>query len=378
MERISSHVAVFVIAAIGYAVLCFRHKEFLLSIPLLLLGFAANKAGLRFTIYAVGVMGLSFGYILYFCVKRLDLPKIVGRAILLILTALAIYPAWQHIVSYKVDTVFYQSEVRVLDELKDKTQREDYTLSWWDYGYGIRYYSDVKTLIDGGKHLGNDNFPVSFALFKDQMSSANMARLDVEYTERGYSEKIPNKLKQILKDYNATDVNDFILSLGLADFKPPKPTRDIYYILPDRMMNIFPVVTQFSNIDITDGKQLGELFFITSDRFVQDQSGVHMDNGFSISPNLLSLEFSGRKFAINTFYETSYDANGKLSVKEFNMDSSAQFYVIFMRDYGRFLLLDKTMLNSSYIQLFVFERYRPELFEPVILSPAVKVYKLKR
>ena len=378
MERISSHVAVFVIAAIGYVVLCFRHKEFLLSIPLLLLGFAANKAGLRFTIYAVGVMGLSFGYILYFCVKRLDLPKIAGRAILLILTALAIYPAWQHIVSYKVDTVFYQSEVRVLDELKDKAQREDYALSWWDYGYGIRYYSDVKTLIDGGKHLGNDNFPVSFALFKDQMSSANMARLDVEYTERGYSEKIPNKLKQILKDYNATDVNDFILSLGLADFKPPKPTRDIYYILPDRMMNIFPVVTQFSNIDITDGKQLGELFFITSDRFVQDQSGVHMDNGFSISPSLLNLEYSGRKFAINTFYETSYDANGKLSVKEFNMDSSAQFYVIFMRDYGRFLLLDKTMLNSSYIQLFVFERYRPELFEPVILSPAVKVYKLKR
>lgn len=377
MERISSHVAVFVIAAIGYLVLCFRHKEFLLSIPLLLLGFAANKAGLRFTIYAVGVMGLSFGYILYFCVKRLDLPKIAARAILLILTALAIYPAWQHIVSYKVDTVFYQSEVRVLDELKDKAQREDYALSWWDYGYGIRYYSDVKTLIDGGKHLGNDNFPVSFALFRDQMSSANMARLDVEYTERGYSEKIPNKLKQILKDYNATDVNDFILSLGLADFKPPKPTRDIYYILPDRMMNIFPVVTQFSNIDITDGKQLSELFFITSDRFVQDQSGVHMDNGFSISSSLLNLEYSGRKFAINTFYETSYDAGGKLSVKEFNMDSSAQFYVIFMRDYGRFLLLDKTMLNSSYIQLFVFERYRPELFEPVILSPAVKVYKLK-
>ncbi len=378
MERISSHVAVFVIAAIGYAVLCFRHKEFLLSIPLLLLGFAANKAGLRFTIYAVGVMGLSFGYILYFCVKRLDLPKIAGRAILLILTALAIYPAWQHIVSYKVDTVFYKSEVRVLDELKDKAQREDYALSWWDYGYGIRYYSDIKTLIDGGKHLGNDNFPVSFALFRDQMSSANMARLDVEYTERGYSEKIPNKLKQILKDYNATDVNDFILSLGLADFKPPKPTRDIYYILPDRMMNIFPVVTQFSNIDITDGKQLGEPFFITSDRFVQDQSGVHMDNGFSISPNLLSLEFSGRKFAINTFYETSYDASGRLAVKELNMDSSAQFYVVFMRDYGRFLLMDRAMLNSSYVQLFVFERYKSDLFEPVILNPAVKVYKLKR
>ena len=88
-------------------------------------------------------------------------------------------------------------------------------------------YSDVKTLIDGGKHLGNDNFPVNFALFRDQMSSANMARLDVEYTERGYSEKIPNKLKQILKDYNATDVNDFILSLGLTDVDVTKNPKKI-------------------------------------------------------------------------------------------------------------------------------------------------------
>ena len=49
-----------------------------------------------------------------------------------------------------------------------------------------------------------------------------------------------------------------------------------------------------------------------------------------------------------------------------------------MRDYGRFLLMDRAMLNSSYVQLFVFERYKSDLFEPVTLNPAVKVYKLKR
>jgi len=48
-----------------------------------------------------------------------------------------------------------------------------------------------------------------------------------------------------------------------------------------------------------------------------------------------------------------------------------------MRDYGRILILDKRMYNSAYIQLFVLENYDPNLFEPVILTPLSKVFKLK-
>jgi general glycosylation pathway protein len=49
-----------------------------------------------------------------------------------------------------------------------------------------------------------------------------------------------------------------------------------------------------------------------------------------------------------------------------------------MRDYGRFIILDESILNSAYIQLFVLERYDPKVFEPVILDGAAKVYRLKR
>ena len=83
-------------------------------------------------------------------------------------------------------------------------------LAWWDYGYPIRYYADVKTLIDGGKHLGRDNFAVSFALASNQRMSANMARLEVEYTERNFSERFGLNLNQMMKDYNATSVNSFL------------------------------------------------------------------------------------------------------------------------------------------------------------------------
>ena len=49
-----------------------------------------------------------------------------------------------------------------------------------------------------------------------------------------------------------------------------------------------------------------------------------------------------------------------------------------MVDYGRFVIMDREMFNSSYVQLFVLENYAGTPFEPVILDPAAKVYKLKR
>ncbi|MBQ9876680.1 MAG: general glycosylation pathway protein, partial [Campylobacter sp.] len=363
----------------GYALLCFRHKEFLLSLPLLALGFLANKAGLRFTIYAVGVMGLSFGYILYFGIKNLNMPKFLQRILLFSATLAALYPAWTHIRDYKADTVFFRSEVEILDKLKNIADREDYVLAWWDYGYPIRYYSDTKTLIDGGKHLGDDNFPVSFSLFKDQVSAANMARLAVEYTEKKFTEKFSGDIMQkAIKDYNVSDINDFLLSLRFEDFTPPKASRDVYFYLPDRMNNIFPVIMQFSNLDLKTGQKFVDPLYYSGAFYGKDEYGVNIGGGVMLRNDLLVAKIGGKEYSINTFYETSYDANGRLIVKESAIDSSAGLFVIFMKDYGRFILLDNSALNSAYVQLFILEKYDRELFEPVILNPAAKIYKLKR
>ncbi|MBR6952335.1 MAG: general glycosylation pathway protein, partial [Campylobacter sp.] len=275
--------------------------------------------------------------------------------------------------------VFFRSEVEILDKLKNLADREDYVLAWWDYGYPIRYYSDTKTLIDGGKHLGDDNFPVSFSLFKDQTSSANMARLAVEYTERKFEEKFGGDIMQkAIKDYNVSDINDFLLSLRFEDFTPPKASRDVYFYLPDRMNNIFPVIMQFSNLDLKTGQKFVDPLYYSGAFYGKDEYGVNIGSGIMLRNDLLVAKIGGKEYSINTFYETSYDPNGKLMVKEMTIDSSAGIFVVFMKDYGRFILLDNTSLNSTYIQLFVFEKYDSDLFEPVILNPAAKIYKLKR
>ena len=48
-----------------------------------------------------------------------------------------------------------------------------------------------------------------------------------------------------------------------------------------------------------------------------------------------------------------------------------------MSNYKQFLVVENSVYNSLYFQLFVFENYDKELVEPTILTPLAKVYKLK-
>ncbi|QKG29839.1 STT3 domain-containing protein [Campylobacter sp. RM16187] len=375
-QRISGHVITFTASLVGIAILCFKKRSFLLALPMLFLGFLAVKGGLRFTIYSVPIMAIGFGYFVVWSINLFKINIWLNRGIILAISIVSLLPCLLHIYTYKVPTVFSRQEVESLDRLKLIADREDYTLAWWDYGYPIRYYADVKSLIDGGKHLGRDNFAVSFALGENQISSANMARLEVEYTERNFTERFGSNLAKMMQDYNATNANAFLNSLNNKSFNLPKKTRDIYFYLPDSMIHIFPVVLQFSRLDLTSGAEYDNVLFYTGAPYAIKSEGVDIGGGFIMSNDASKLIYNGEIVPINTYFETSYDEKDKLVVKPYKIDSSAKVYVVYMKDYRRFLIIDENALNSTYIQLFVFENFDKELFEPVLLNGAVKIYKL--
>lgn len=428
-ERISSSVSVFLLSSVGYALAVFRHKILLLSLPMCALGFLALFSGLRFTIYAVPFMAFGFGFLLeilgcmlneriknkkpfwyafilisfvpalYFWYLQEQIGQFVwefwlylalfllvflwvffrkdlGAQMIFAACMLALMPSFLHIYTYKIKSVFFNSEVSALESFKNIASREDYALSWWDYGYPIRFYSDVKTLIDGGKHLGSDNFAVSFALTKPQRSSANIARLEVEYTQRNLHENFGLNLAKIMKDYNASDVNEFLLSLNNENFTLPKKTRDIYYVLPDRMHYIIPTISRFSDIDLKTGRSYASGLFMLNEGLNKSERGIELGDGAYLDKTLNFLNISGKKLAINTFISTEYK-DAKLNAHYSKIDERAWIYVIYMNDYNRLLILDKSMFESAFIQLFVLENYDKKLFEPVILTPLMKIYRLK-
>jgi len=388
-NRISGHTVTFLLSVIGYIWLSYKHRVMLFALPMVGLGFLAYVGGLRFTIYAVPVMAMGIAFLITELTKYITDKKSITYLSCVVLTLAVLFPNYKHIDGYRVPTVFNAQEVKVLDELKSKADREDYAISWWDYGYPIRYYADIKTLVDGGIHSGSVNFPVSFMLTHSQEEAAKLARLDVEYTEKAYqiqkqnqelneSEQIKlfSNIEDMTKDYGFKDTNDFLLSLQ-TDIKLPKKTRDIYFYLPYRMLEIYPTVVKFSSLDLMNGSQKADPFYVVSRRFQETKESVNFGNGMVLNKKDQTITIGKQKVPLRRVVQTYYDKNMKLQKSVQLASFGAPLSLIYMSAFKTFLVVDEATYNSLYIQLMVLENYDKNLFEQVIVNPHAKVYKLK-
>lgn len=386
-NRISGHTITFIASFIGYILFSYKHRVMLVALPMLGLGFMAygipgliNGGGLRFTIYAVPVMALGLGYLIIYITSYLQ-NQLFKYLLIVALVIAALIPNIKHINDYKVPTVFSHNEALVLDKLKSIADREDYVVAWWDYGYPIRYYSDVKTLIDGGKHGGHVNFPVSYILGSPQDAAAKMARLDVEYTEKRFTENNNTKwaasnIEQMTLDYGFKNANLFLNSLS-QNVVLPKKTRDIYIYLPNKMLDILPTVLQFSSLDLMTGEERKLPFFFISKQYQDKGATVELGKGVKILKEKNTVQLNNQEVPINSYIVTQYDANNVLQKQMHTVNENAPLSIIYMQNYNQILIVDAQMFYSLFIQLFVLESYHNDLYEPVVLNPWAKVFRLK-
>ncbi len=384
VHRISGSWAGFILAVLGYILLLWKKPVTWVSLPMVVLGFFALKGGLRFTIFAVPFMALGNAYLFWVVSSYLSrffinekIEKYSKYILSFALMTGVIYPNYKHVYDYIMPTTFNKDEIAVLDKLKNIAKRTDYVLTWWDYGYPIRYYADVKTLVDGGKHSGYVNYPVSFALTRPQLPSYNIAILDVYFTEKHYKENTNfDIVKDIMKMYNLKSIDE-VEPFMYQKIELPKIKEDIYYFLPLRMLNIYPTVALFSYIDLKTGELKKRPFFIQTAIKGQNNQGLVFSNGIFLEKNGV-LHLGRQKVQINSFVTVFYNKNGKI-FKQFQIISkTSPIFVVWMKSYNKVLIMDKDFFNSTFIQLFVFENYDKNLFEPVVLNPWVKVYKVKK
>jgi dolichyl-diphosphooligosaccharide--protein glycosyltransferase/undecaprenyl-diphosphooligosaccharide--protein glycosyltransferase len=394
--RISVYPIVFIISMIGYVWLCIKKPVFLLMLPILGIGFLSFSKGIRFSMYAIPSCAFGLAFVITRSTEIIktffdkNWEKYISTIFILIATSFALYPLINHAYNYKAGSVFVKDEVALLDDFKTKVNRDDYIITWWDYGYPLRYYADTKTLIDGGKHEGAENFPVSFILGNDQKSAANMARLDVEYTEKRFlidknnqnisskdRVKIPsNNIAWMMKDYGFTNSNDFLLSLR-TDINLPEKTRDIYFYLPYRMIDIFPTILRFSNRDLTTGDEFRFPFWLVSKNTQNSETTLTLEQGFIVNKqNGTFTTPQGQTHPLRRYVVSAINGD-KVITQVQNINPAAQYSLIQLASYNIFLLVDEKMYNSVYIQMFYLENYDKELFELVSSNPYAKIYKLK-
>jgi len=381
VHRISGSWIGLIVGVIGYILLAIRYPVILVSLPMVVLGFFAVRGGLRFTIFAVPFMALGDAYIVYLIGKLAGklfindkVANIFKYTVSFILMGAFIYPNYKHIHVYIMPTVFNKNEVEVLNKLKHIAKRNDFVMTWWDYGYPIRYYADVKTFVDGGRHSGNVDFPVSFALTRPQLPSKNMAVLDTYYTD--LTDKTHQKfdiVKYIMKKYHLKSIDE-VEPFLYHKIPLPKVKEDIYYYLPLRMFNIFPTVALFSSLDLKTGKVINH-FYLQSNGFkIASKNILMLNDGIAIDLKNKVIILGKEVVPIKNLAITAYNDKGKL-IKQISKINSEGLDVIIMQSYRKVLIVDDFFYNSTFFQLFVFQNTQG-LFKPVIITPFVKVYKL--
>lgn len=375
-NRISGSVPGLIVAMLGYLLLVVKHRAFLLALPLMGIGMFALWGGLRFTVYAVPVAAMGAVYLFYLLGSYFGSKK-AQYALVVAATAALLYPNITHIIGYKVPTVLTNNEVQDLETLKSIAKPEDYTLTWWDYGYPVWFYSETNTLIDGGKHQ-NDNFIISKLLQTPSAElAANLSRLAVEtYVDSGYKVVADTLFKNRQKDQ--LDPNLMLSELELPSYQLPPKTRDIYLYLPYRMLRIFPTVTQFGNLDLNTGKPLREVKFYSLSLAEQNNELWKFSNGIVMDVKKGELYLGRQKSDIKLFIVTENLTNGEVKAKAQPYHEEGKYVVIYMKSYGQFLMMDRETFHSTYVQMFILGKYNSDLFELVVSSPYSKIYRLKK
>jgi dolichyl-diphosphooligosaccharide--protein glycosyltransferase/undecaprenyl-diphosphooligosaccharide--protein glycosyltransferase len=364
-----------IVALAGYILLLVRHRQFIVALPLIAIGVFSLWGGLRFTVYAVPIAAfgaLFFIYVLTSYVKD-AMPRYI---VILVAVSALIYPNVTHVVSYKVPTVFTKDEVTVLDKLKSMGSDKDYIVAWWDYGYPLWFYTNKNTLIDGGKHH-HDNYIVSRVLTtSSQKEAALLSRLAVEtYVDSGYKNVADTLFRNHQQDQ--LNVENFFDELNSDMISVPKPSRDVYVYFPLRMLDILPTVKVFSNIDLDTGKSLNSPFFFAATQVIQKEDKVDFGRGLVLNQTEGIINIGDQKLSVKEVVTVGYKPDGKLGVHRLQQHKDGSLIILTLQSYNKILIMDTQMFNSTYIQMFFLENYDKEYFEPVIISPWSKVYRVK-
>jgi dolichyl-diphosphooligosaccharide--protein glycosyltransferase/undecaprenyl-diphosphooligosaccharide--protein glycosyltransferase len=376
-NRISGSSIGLLLSLIGYVLLVLRHKPFIIALPLIGIGIFALWGGLRFTVYAVPVAAISAIYLFHVITTSISNKKSIYVAAMTLLTASMLYPNITHIIGYKVPTVLNNTEVQDLVKLDKLATDKDYTLSWWDYGYPIWYYSDTNTLIDGGKHH-NDNYIISKVM---QTSSpelaANLSRLAVEtYVGSNYKTVANTLFKNRQQDQ--FDPNILLTELEDPNYTLPKKTRDVYLYLPYRMMRIFPTVAVFGNLDLTTGQEERKIAFYPTQAVSKKDAIVTFRNGITFDTQKGEISLGQQKKQVKHFIVTQNTKEGKLQLQSQLYHAGGEYSIVYMKSYGQFVVMDTETFKSTYVQMFMLEKYDQDLFELVVSSPYSKIYRLKK
>lgn len=384
--RVSGQMFIFPVALIGYFLMTLRHHIMIIFLPMLLFGFMSYgipglipSAGLRFSFYATPILAISLMYMIVLLSassKRILHKKRYLRYILFILVMI---PNINYVINYKVKSILRNSDIQVLDKLKKTISRDDYIISWWDYGYYLQYYSDANTVCDGGWQLGKILYPVSVLFMSGSQDLSSRLAHMISYEAR--KNQGLNYTYMMMKTYGYTDPSLFFDALESKKIIPKKNKFNTYIYIPSKMIGLYSVIDQFYRTDLKTGKvKKSKKYFYLSPKAVdfKNKDIVMLGQGIAYIKNKQELYFrqNNNFYKVKKILTITYQSNGNMSYN-ITRTGYSEGYIMIKKADGKVLIVDDIVFNSTLIQMGVLGNYNPNLYEAIELFPEAKVYRVK-
>lgn len=382
IHRTSGRTPYFIIALLGYIALLIRYKSMLLTLPLALLTFIAMFAGLRFTIYGVMLFSFTMVFGVYLTFKSIlvtwgDFSEKVSKSVSNIFLLLVLVLAMNNIVNYNktLSPLYFSSteDIEALHSLKNSSKKGDFILTWWDYGWPLWYYTNLKTLIDNGKHQ-QDNFIASKILLSDSDTFTKNA--SIFFIEK-YIEGKRKKFSRVMDYFVANYPIDYLKELEKEELYLPVLNRDIYILLHKKMLSTVNTIELFSNIDLKSGKNyksdLASLGYLNK-KYDKSQKILEINN-FTINlqkGEIRSKTDSMKRRELKNVYLSSGNVIPIRKISIFK-ESKKEFENIYLSENGLdviinddvVLIMKSKLYNSFLIQALLFNNYNRDYFTEV-------------
>ena len=144
------------------------------------------------------------------------------------------------------------------------------------------------------------------------------------------------------------------------------------------MLRIFPTVAVFGNLDLTTGKAKRKISFYPTSAVRNKDGGISFRNGIVFDTQKGEVSFGQQKIGVKNFIITQNTQEGKIQLQSQLYHADGKYAIVYMKSYNTFIVMDIETFNSTYVQMFILEKYDKNLFELVVSSPYSKIYKLKK
>jgi len=308
----SVHWSLFVAALAGLALAVARYPLLAVWLPLLGLGLASVKLGMRFNMYLGPVLGLGLGLGLAEVLALLRAGRKVRWPAHVALLVLVGWILTVPLVGFIPFPVLSKPFAETLVGLRAKLPRDAMLWQWWDFGYAAQYYAERDTFGDGGRHDGQFLYPLALvhattspmqAAQMMKFMAATLAEQRQEARDKGQSPYPPARLEFFpefpmarLEAMGREKAAGFVRSLATEPQQWPAHLPEQYLVLAWDNLILGTWINRYGNWSLDQGEgSPGKISPLQGDLRMDPQNGVlNTPQGKVTLSELTVIDESGR------------------------------------------------------------------------------------